>query len=92
MLQVNREFYNQAMLKQLEEKLASLRQKLYWLETAGEQEITQRRVAADMGDDYRENEGAKHVMEQHDIWYIRKVALKKEIAQLKKEIAYLKQV
>jgi len=31
-------------------------------------------------------------MEQHDIWYIRKVALKKEIAQLKLQIYRLEKV
>lgn len=76
-------------LEELEEKLAELRKKLLDIDP-DEAEITKKRTSADMGDDYRENEGAKHVMEQHDIWYIRKVALKKEIAKLKLQIIKLK--
>jgi len=45
-----------------------------------------------MGDDYRENELAKMIMEQHDIWYIRKVAIKKEIGEVKRQIIRLKKV
>lgn len=77
-------------LSQLEEKLAKLRQEVERMETTGMDTITNRRVLADMGDDPRENEGAKLVMEQHDMWYIRKVALKKEIHSLKLQIVKLR--
>lgn len=79
-------------LQQLEVKLAKLRHKLALMENEDLSTITRRRVASDMGDDYRENEGAKMVMEQHDIWYIRKVALKKEMAKIKLHIVRLKTV
>ena len=54
-------------LKQLEEKLRYLRAELHQLETAGAEEIRIKRILADMGDDYRENEGAKLVMDQHNL-------------------------
>lgn len=74
---------------ELQIKLEALRAKLRRMENEDIDKITQRRIDADMGDDYKENEGAKHVMEQHDIWYIRKVAIKKEIASLKKQMRAL---
>lgn len=77
-------------LDQLEEKLKKLRQQVLDMETTGADAITDKRVGADMGDDFRENEGAKLVMEQHDMWYIRKVALKKQIAEIKLQIIKLK--
>lgn len=77
-------------LAELEEKLASLRRQVLETETSGAEAITSKRIGADMGDDFRENEGAKLVMEQHDMWYIRKVALKKEIGELKKQIIRVK--
>jgi len=77
-------------LQQLEEKLAKLRQQVLEMETTGADTITDKRIGADMGDDFRENEGAKLVMEQHDMWYIRKVELKQEIHRLKQQIAKLK--
>lgn len=77
-------------LQQLEQKLALLRQQVHEMETSGAQAITDKRVGADMGDDFRENEGAKLVMEQHDMWYIRKVGLKKQISEIKLEIIKLK--
>ncbi len=70
----------------LQKKLEELQSRLRRMEEEEMPEITKRRIAADMGDDYRENEGAKMVMEQHDIWYIRKVNLKKEMANLKTSI------
>ncbi len=79
-------------LDKLQIKLTALRAKLRQMENEDIDKITQRRIDADMGDDYKENEGAKHVMEQHDIWYIRKVALQNEIAQLKTQIVVLKQL
>lgn len=75
---------------QLEEKLAALRGRLLDLETRQAEEITRRRIESDMGDDPRENEQAKLVMEQHDVWYIRKVALKKEMAVLKLAIVRMR--
>lgn len=78
--------------KELENKLADLRSQLHYLETTWSEVIRERRVLADMGDDYRENEGAKLVMEQHDILWIRKLNLKKEILEIKKEIIRLKAV
>ncbi len=93
MLQVNRQFYNLAMTEilELEQKLERLLVNLRQMEKY-ESVITRRRIESDMGDDYKENEQAKLVMEQHDIWYIRKVALKKEIALLKTEIIKLKKI
>ncbi len=82
---------NTSNLSYLQEKLASLRRQVHEMETTGADAITDKRIGADMGDDYRENEGAKLVMEQHDMWYIRKVALKQEIHRLKQQIAKLKQ-
>jgi hypothetical protein len=78
------------ILKSLRAKLSLLRLQVQEMETSGMDVITNRRIGADMGDDPRENEGAKLVMEQHDMWYIRKVNLKKEIAKLKQEIYNLK--
>lgn len=75
----------------LNQRLADLRARLHQME-AYEIVITNRRIESDMGDDYKENEQAKLVMEQHDIWYIRKIAIKKEIAQLKLQIFKLKKV
>lgn len=79
-----------AKLTDLEAKLVTLRQQVLEMETTGADAITDKRVGADMGDDFRENEGAKLVMEQHDMWYIRKVALKKQIAETKLQIIKLK--
>ena len=45
--------------------------------------ITQRRIDADMGDDYRENEPAKLVMERHDVWWVQRNDLITEITNLK---------
>jgi len=39
-----------------------------------------------MGDDFRENEGAKMTMHDHDILQIRILGLKREIFELKKQI------
>ena len=73
-------------LKLLEEKLAKLRADLHLLETVEMDKITEKRILADMDDDYRENEGAKLVMDQHNLWFVRKLELKKEILLLKKKI------
>jgi len=76
-------------LVKLQAKLTELQRQLYILETDGAEEIRLKRIAADIGDDFRENELAKDVMNQHDIWYIRKVELKKEIYHLRKQIFQL---
>ena len=75
----------------LNQRLAGLRARLHQME-AYETVITSGSNETVMGEDYKENEQAKLVMEQHDIWYIRKVALKKEIAKLKTQIVVLKQL
>ena len=74
----------------LEEKLADLRNQLHKLETVEMAKITQKRILADMGDDYRENEGAKMVMEDHNFLHLRIFNLKKEILGLKKQLIILK--
>ena len=73
-------------LQELEEKLKKLRGELHQLETVGAEEIRIKRTLADMGDDYRENEGEKLVMDQHNLWFVRKLELKREILSLKKKI------
>jgi hypothetical protein len=70
---------------QLEEKLKYLQQKLKENESFMEI-ITQRRIDADMGDDYRENEPAKLVMERYDVWWVQRNDLIAEIAKIKKLI------
>lgn len=77
-------------ISQLEEKLQKLREQLAGLETEGAEKIRQKRILADMGDDFRENEGAKLVMEDHNMLHLRTFGLKKEILELKKEIFRLK--
>jgi hypothetical protein len=74
---------------QLEEKLKYLQQKFKENEAFMEV-ITQRRVDADMGDDYRENEPAKLVMERHDVWWVQRNDLIQEIANIKKQILKIK--
>lgn len=77
-------------IKQLEEKLQKLRDQLHQLETEEVEKIRLKRIAADMGDDYRENEGAKLVMEDHNMLHLRTFNLKKEILEIKKKIIRLK--
>jgi hypothetical protein len=74
--------------KLLRTKLASLEAELKKLH-AHQDVITQRRIDSDMGDDFRENEGAKLVMEQHDILWIRTNALRREILALRKQLLKL---
>jgi hypothetical protein len=76
-------------IKELKEKLRKLEEELLDMEGRQMEALTQKRIESDMGDDYRENEQAKLVMEQHDIWYIRKVDLKREIAQLRHKIRHV---
>jgi hypothetical protein len=75
---------------ELDEKLRVLREQLHKLETEGAEKIRQKRILADMGDDYRENEGAKLVMEDHEFLHMRVMNLKKEILDLKKRIISLR--
>lgn len=74
---------------ELEAKLAKL-QELFTKNEAMMHTITQRRVDADMGDDYRENEPAKLAMERHDVWWVQRNDLVREIAALKKQLIKLK--
>ena len=73
-------------LKELEEKLKKLRSQLHELEVVEAERIREKRIAADFGDDYRENEGAKLVASDQHVWYVRKLNLLKEIEELKKKI------
>jgi len=76
--------------QQIEEKLEKLRALLQKLETEGMENIRQKRILADMDDDFRENEGAKLVMEDHEFLHLRVFRLKKEILELKKALFKLK--
>jgi hypothetical protein len=90
LLQVKKKEYKNGMdIKSLEEKLEKLRQQLILLETEEVEKIRLKRIAADMGDDYRENEGAKLVMEQHEMLHMRTGKLRGEIALLKKKLISL---
>ena len=88
MKQVNGEWDNARImeLKELEEKLKKLRSQLHELEVVEAERIREKRIAADFGDDYRENEGAKLVASDQHVWYVRKLNLLKEIEELKKKI------
>lgn len=77
-------------MDELEKKLLYLQAQLRYLEVEGAEDIRVKRIEADMGDDYRENEGAKLVMEQHDILFIRRIGLMREILTIKKELIALK--
>jgi len=86
--QVNGEWDNARImeLKELEEKLKKLRSQLHELEVVEAERIREKRIAADFGDDYRENEGAKLVASDQHVWYVRKLNLLKEIEELKRKI------
>ena len=73
-------------LQELQIKLEKLRAKLVVLETEGKEKIVEQRLRNDMGDDYRENEGAKMTMEDHNLLLQRIYFLKKEIYETKKAI------
>lgn len=73
-------------LKLLEEKLNNLRVQLHYLEVVEAEKIREKRVAADFGDDYRENEGAELVASDQHVWYARKLSLLREIEMLKRNI------
>ena len=74
----------------LEEKLKLLREELNKLETDEMEKILVKRLRNDMGDDYRENEGAKLVMEDHNFLYLRIFNLKKEIIDVKRKLIMLR--
>jgi len=95
--QVNRGEYNsplmtnyQLPITKLEEKLQALQSQLFKLESEGMEDITRKRIEADMGDDFRENEGAKLVMDDHNMHNVRRWQLKREILELKKRIIRMK--
>ena len=91
MNQVKFGLYNGRMQRrQIEEKLEKLRALLQKLETEGMENIRQKRILADMDDDFRENEGAKLVMEDHEFLHLRVFRLKKEILELKKALFKLR--
>lgn len=71
-------------LADAQKRLVELQQKLHHMETVEMARITEVRIESDMGDDFRENEAAKLAMEMHDIWYTRRIHLKREILRLKK--------
>lgn len=73
-------------MKELEEKIKELQERLVYLETVEAERVRQMRLASDMGDDYRENEAAKQAMLEHNILHDRIFSLKKEIWELKKKM------
>jgi hypothetical protein len=77
-------------ISKLEDKLKLLREQLSKLETEGLEKIRQKRILADMGDDFRENEGAKLVMEDNEFLHMRITDLKREIGETKKRIIKLR--
>jgi hypothetical protein len=85
------EYNSQNMnINQLQEKLNLLRQQLHRLETVEAEKIRIKRILADMGDDFRENEGAKMVMEDHQFLHLRVANLKKEILEVKRKLLQLR--
>jgi len=76
-------------ITKLQDKLAQLREKLLVLETVETEKMREKRLRNDMGDDYRENEGAKMVMEDHQLLHMRISNLKKEIGEIKKRLILL---
>jgi non-homologous end joining protein Ku len=73
-------------LAKLEEQLNNLRIQMHKLETVETEKIRQKRILADMGDDFRENEGAKMVMEDHQFLHLRTADLRREMLEVKKKI------
>ena len=73
----------------LEQKLKFLRERLEVLETQELQKIIEQRERNDMGDDLRENEGAKMTLEDHNLLLQRIYFLKKEIFEIKKKLVKL---
>lgn len=70
----------------MEKELEELRAKLVRLETVEVEKMRIKRINADMGDDWKENEGAKLVEQEHDVLYRRTVDTKRRIAEVKKQI------
>lgn len=77
---------DQIPTSKLTEKLQYLREQLKRLETVETEKITQSRIAVGMGDDYRENEAAKVVMDDHNLLHLRISSLKREILEVKKKL------
>lgn len=77
---------NQIPTSNLLEKLQNLRNQLNKLETVEAEKIRQSRLAVGMGDDFRENEAAKVVMDDHNLLHLRILNLKKEILEIKKRL------
>jgi len=73
-------------IAKLEEQLKNLREQLHKLETVEAEKIRLKRILADMGDDFRENEGAKMVMEDHQFLHLRTANLRREMLEIKKKI------
>lgn len=76
--------------RELEEKLAYLREQLYKLEHYEVEKIRKARISVGMGDDYRENEAAKVVMDDHQLLHLRISNLKKEMVETKKRLIRLR--
>jgi hypothetical protein len=79
-------------LIQLEEKLKRLRDELHKLETVEVEKMRIKRIYADMGDDWRENEAAKLAEQEHDVLYRRIVDTKRRIVETKKLMWAIKHV
>jgi len=77
-------------MNNLKNKLEDLRQQLHKLETVEAEKIRKSRIAVGMGDDFRENEAAKVVMEDHQLLHLRISSLKKEIGDMRKKIINLR--
>lgn len=73
-----------------EKKLAELRMRLAKMEGEEMEKITTSRIEVGMGDDYRENEAAKVVMEDHEFLHLRISHLKREIVDVKRHLIALR--
>jgi hypothetical protein len=74
----------------MEKKLDELRARLAKLEGEEMDKILEKRLRNDMGDDFRENEGAKLVLEDHEFLHLRVTNLKREILLVKKQLIGLR--
>ena len=74
----------------MEGKLDLLRNELAHLETVEVEKMRVKRINADMGDDWKENEGAKLVEQEHDVLYRRTVDTRLQILEVKKLIWAIK--
>jgi hypothetical protein len=77
-------------IEKLERKLTDLRTRLAKLEGEEMEKILEKRLRNDMGDDFRENEGAKLVQEDHEFLHLRVTNLKQEILLTKKHLIALR--